>query len=159
MPKNKGLVPIKVLALSQKHQEFFYIQKDHYQTIADAYTDWYTRCWTVLQTSNSTYFYCVPWEVDFELPPGAPQTRLDGYLAKTWLPGSTCMSKPAKDPLEQFLPNPCNHHKYSSKIIECHHLDTILLPPTEFYHASVSIQQVLAPEQPKLLSCAVATCK
>ncbi len=125
--KDKGLVPIKVLALSQKHKDFYYNQNNHYQTIAEAYAAWYTHHQTVLQTSNSIYFYCNPWEVDFELPPGAPKTHLDGYLAET------------QDPLEQLLPNPCNHHQYGSKIIEFHHLGTILLPPIESYHPSVPI--------------------
>ncbi len=74
-------------------------------------------------------------------------------------PGSTCEDAPAGDPLEQFLPNPHDHCQYSTKINERHHLDTILLPPIESYHASAPVLQVLATEQPKLLSCTVATCK
>ncbi len=131
-----------------KHTKNFIIVKNHYQTIADLYTDWYTCRWTVSQTSSRTYFYCDPQEVDFELPPGAPNTLLDRYLAETWLPDSTCVSAPAQDPLEQFLPNPCNHCLYGAKINKCLHLDTMLLPHIESYHASAPIQQVLAPEQP-----------
>ncbi len=66
-------MPIKVVALSQEQQEFYEEQKQHYQAIAAAYTDWYTHQQTVFQTSNSAYFYCDPWEVDFELPPCAPK--------------------------------------------------------------------------------------
>ncbi len=61
-------MPIKVSALSQKDQDFYEEQKKHYQTIANAYTAWYTHCQTVLQTNNSTYSFCDPWGVDFELP-------------------------------------------------------------------------------------------
>ncbi len=90
--------------------------KNHYQTITNAYTPWYDRWQEISQNSNSTYFFCYPWEVDFELPSGAPETQLDGFLNETWLPGSTCNSASAQDPFEQFLPNLCNNHWYSSKI-------------------------------------------
>ncbi len=123
------------------------------------YTTWYARQHEISQNSNSTYFFCDPWEVDFEFPTGTSKTQLDGFLNDTWLLDSTCDSSTAQDPLEQFLPNPCEHHGHSYKINECHHLDTILLPPIESYHASTPIQQVLAIEQPKLLSCSVATFK
>ncbi len=80
--KDKGLVPLTVLALSKKNK-IFIIVKNHCHIIADAYTDWYTCHQTVSQTSNSTYFYCDPLEVDFEFPPGAPKKLLNGYLAET----------------------------------------------------------------------------
>ncbi len=123
------------------------------------YTKWYAHQQEKSQNSNSTYFFCDPWEVDFELPSSAPETQLNGFLNKTWLPGSTCDSTIAQDPLEQFLPNPRNHCQYSFKINECHHLDTIFLPPIESYHAYEPVLQVLATEQPKLLSCTIAACK
>jgi len=71
--KEKGLVPLKVLALSQQDQDYYYEQKNHFKTIADAYTAWYARQCEILQNSNSTYFFCDQWEVDFELPSGAPR--------------------------------------------------------------------------------------
>ncbi len=37
--KENGLVLLKVSALSQKDQDYYCEQKNHYQTIADAYTD------------------------------------------------------------------------------------------------------------------------
>ncbi len=58
-----------------------------------------------------------------------------------------------------IFPNPREHPGHGHKINECHHLDTILLPPIESYHASAPVQQVLATKQPKFLSCTVATCK
>ncbi len=39
--KEKGLVPLKILALSQEDQDYYYEQKKYFQTIADAYTAWY----------------------------------------------------------------------------------------------------------------------
>ncbi len=41
--KEKGLVPLKVLALSQQDQDYYYKQKNHFQTIANAYTARYAR--------------------------------------------------------------------------------------------------------------------
>ncbi len=127
------------------------MKKNHFQTIANMYTTWYARQPEISQNINSTYFFCDPQEVHFKLPSDAPKNQLDAFLNDAWLPGSTCDSAIAQDPLEQFLPNPCEHHWHSYKINECHHLDTILLPPIESYHASTPIQQVLAIEQPKLL--------
>ncbi len=78
--KEKGLVLLKVLALSQEDQDYYYKQKNHFQNISDAYTAWYARRREISQNSNSTYFFCDPWEVDFELPSGAPENQLDGFL-------------------------------------------------------------------------------
>ncbi len=71
--KEKGLEPQTILALSQKDQDYYYEQKKYFQTIADAYTTWYDRRREISQNSNSTYFYCDPWQVDFELPSSAPK--------------------------------------------------------------------------------------
>ncbi len=138
--KEKGLVPIKISALSLEDLDYYHEQNNHYQVLANAYTDWYAGWHEISQNSISTYFYCVPLDVDFELPLGALKTTLVGFLNEAWFPGSTCVSKPAQDPLEQFLPNPCNHCWYSSRINECHHLDTILLTPIESYQASAPSQ-------------------
>ncbi len=56
--KDKGLILLTVSALSWTDQDFYHCQKNHYQTIATVYTDWYTHSQTVSQTSYSTYFYC-----------------------------------------------------------------------------------------------------
>ncbi len=72
-----------VLTLSQKDQDYYPEQKNHYQAIADAYTDWYDLCWKISQESNSTYFHCDPWKVDFDVIQGAHEFPLDGYLAET----------------------------------------------------------------------------
>ncbi len=81
--KNKVLVPLKVLALSQEDQDYYYEQKNHYQSIANLYTAWYALQHEKSQTSNSTYFVCDPWKVDFELPSGGLETPLDGLLNET----------------------------------------------------------------------------
>ncbi len=81
--KEKGLVPLKVSALSQQDQDYYHEQKNYFQTIADAYTTWYDRRRRKSQKSNSTYYFCDPWEVDFELPSGAPENQLDGFLNET----------------------------------------------------------------------------
>ncbi len=78
--KEKGLVLLKVSALSQEDQDYYYEQKKYFQTITDAYTAWYACRREILQNSNSTYFFCDPWEVDFELSSGAPETQLDVFL-------------------------------------------------------------------------------
>ncbi len=52
--KQKALVLLKVLALSQKVQDYYYEQKNHYQTIADAYTEWYACQQTLARNSNCT---------------------------------------------------------------------------------------------------------
>ncbi len=157
--EDKGLIPMTLSALSQKDQDYYNEQREHYQKIADAYTKWYDRCREISQGRNDTYFYCDPWEVDFELPSSALESPLDGFLNESWLPGSTCVDATARDPLEEFLPSPRDHRGYGTKINECHHLDTILLPPIESYHASAPVLQVLATESKKHLSCTVATCK
>ncbi len=81
--KVKGLVPLKVLALSQQDQDYYHQQKNHFQTIPDADTTWYACRHEISQNNNSTYFFCDPWEVDFELPSSAPETQLDGFLNDT----------------------------------------------------------------------------
>ncbi len=133
--RDKGMILMTLSAWSQEHQDFY---NEHTKSLSSHcwHIHWYTCQRTVSQTSNSTYFYCDPLDVDFELPSSAPETPLNGFLNKFRLPGSTCESTPLQDPLEHFLPNPCNHHWYGSKINECHHIDTILLPPIESYHAS-----------------------
>ncbi len=40
--RDKGMITMTVLALSQEHQDFYNEQRKHYQTIANVYTDWYT---------------------------------------------------------------------------------------------------------------------
>ncbi len=72
-----------VLDLSEEDQDYYHMQKNHYQTIKNTYTDWYARCCQVSQNSNSTYFYCEPWDIDFDIPVGAPKTQLDGFLNET----------------------------------------------------------------------------
>ncbi len=74
---------LKVLALSQEDQDYYHEQKNHYQTIVDTYTAWYDCQRDISQNSNSTYFFCDPWEVDFELPSGALKTQLDGFHNET----------------------------------------------------------------------------
>ncbi len=37
--KEKGMIPMTVLAFSQKDQDFYHEQKNHFQTIANAYTN------------------------------------------------------------------------------------------------------------------------
>ena len=81
--KDKGLIPRKLSALSQEDQNFYHEQKAHYQAITDAYTNWYNRCREISQENDSTYFYCDPWEVDFEVTTGALESPLDGFLNKT----------------------------------------------------------------------------
>ncbi len=81
--KQKGLVPLNVLALSQENQDYYHEQKNNYQTIAITYIAWYTCQQEVSQNSNGTYFFCDPWEVDFEHPSGAPETWLDGFFNET----------------------------------------------------------------------------
>ncbi len=81
--KEKGLVPLKVSALSQEDQDYYHEQKNHFQTIANAYTAWYDCQCEITQNSNCNYFYCNLWEVDFELPSGAPETQLNGFLNDT----------------------------------------------------------------------------
>ncbi len=39
--KQKGLVLLKVSALSQKDQDYYHKQKNHHQTIANTYNTWY----------------------------------------------------------------------------------------------------------------------
>ncbi len=80
--KEKGLVPLKALALSED-QDYYHQQKNHYQAIANTYTAWYDHRREISQNGNSTYFFCDPWEVDFELPSGAPETQLNGFLNET----------------------------------------------------------------------------
>lgn len=46
-----------------------------------------------------------------------------------------------------------------SSLNECHHIDTILLPPIESHQASAPVQKVSATEKPKILACLVAVCK
>ncbi len=41
-----------VLAFSQEHQQYYNEQRNHYQAIAYAYTDWYTHQRKISQTSN-----------------------------------------------------------------------------------------------------------
>ncbi len=81
--KDKGLIPRKVLALSPQHQDFYHEQKNYYQCIANAYTEWYNHQQEISQQSNSVYFYCDPWEVDFELSPGTLETPLNGFFNET----------------------------------------------------------------------------
>ncbi len=81
--KDKGLILTKVSALSQQDQDYYQEQKNHFQTIADTYTAWYGRHQEILQKRNDTYFYCDPWEVDFEVTSGALETPLDGFLNET----------------------------------------------------------------------------
>ncbi len=63
--------------------------------------------------------------------------------------------------LKTVLKETVGLHGFASiqSLSQIHHLDTILLPPIESYHTSTPVQQVLAREQPKLLSCTIATCK
>ncbi len=42
--KDKGLVLLTVSTLSQTHKDFYHNQKNHYQTIANMYTNCYTCC-------------------------------------------------------------------------------------------------------------------
>ncbi len=71
------------------------------------------------------------------------QKCIDGFLTETWDLNSTCVSTGAWDPFEQFLPQHdktfCPGHKWYA----CH-LDTILLPPIEFYQAATSVEWVSA---------------
>ncbi len=78
--QDKGMIPMTVLASSQEHQDFYHKQKNHYQTIANAYTNWYACQCTVSQTSNNTYYFFDPWDVDFEILSGAPEIPLNGFL-------------------------------------------------------------------------------
>ncbi len=87
------------------------------------------------------------------------QDTLHWVLGRNLTPWQYLWEATAQDPLEKLLPNPCNHHWYGAKLNECNHLNTILFPPSKFYHASAPVQLALAPEQPKILSCVVATCK
>lgn len=77
--KDKGLFPKEVLE-SQHDQDYYNKQKNHYQAIADAYTNWYDCCQEISQKRNNAYFFCYPWEVDFELPSSALESPLDGLL-------------------------------------------------------------------------------
>ncbi len=71
------------------------------------------------------------------------------YLWKCW-----CQA-----PIKQFLANNCHQQRYGTTINECHHRDTILLPPIESHQASALKQQVLASDHFKLLSHTIAICK
>ncbi len=46
-----------ILALSPEDQDYYHEQKNHYQTIANAYIDWYGHQKTLSQTSISTYYF------------------------------------------------------------------------------------------------------
>ncbi len=63
--KQKGLILLKVSALSQKDQDYYHEQKNSFWAIANAYTEWYACQQERSQNCNSTYFYCDPWDVDF----------------------------------------------------------------------------------------------
>ncbi len=81
--KRQGIDSAHSIVLISKRSRFLSGTKNQFQAIADAYSTWYEHCQKVSQTSNSVYFYCDPWEVDFELPPGALETALDRFLADT----------------------------------------------------------------------------
>ncbi len=116
--KRKRVSAARGLGIVSRRSGLLLQTKKYFQTIANAYTAWYDCQREISQSSNSTYCFCDPWEADFELPSGAPDNQLDGFLNETWLPGSTCDSVAAQDLLEQFLPNPCEHHGRGYKINE-----------------------------------------
>ncbi len=155
--QNKELIPLWVKDLSLN--KTLSRTKNYCQKIANAHTNWYNCCCECSRNSESVYYYDNPRKINFEIQSWALEMILNGFLNECWLSGSTCIEGPARDPLEHYLPNQFKQNWYGTKIYDCHHLETILLPPIESYQSFAPKQHILATDQPKLLLCMVTTCK
>ncbi len=61
-----------------------------------SYTEWYDHQQELSFNSDSVYYYDNPGKLGFSFPFSSPEKILDGFLAESRLPGSTCESICAK---------------------------------------------------------------